>query len=150
MENIHEVCGEPVADIIVSHSNLHGIMIEGDIIPTLIDELPIIAVMAAFADGQTVIRDAAELKVKESDRIAVMTENLSAMGVDITPTDDGMIINGGKTPCGAQIQSHLDHRIAMSFAVAALASDGETEIIGSDCVNISYPTFYNDLFNLSK
>ena len=150
MENIHEVCGEPVADIIVSHSNLHGIMIEGDIIPTLIDELPIIAVMAAFADGQTVIRDAAELKVKESDRIAVMTETLSAMGVDITPTDDGMIINGGKTPCGAQIQSHLDHRIAMSFAVAALASDGETEIIGSDCVNISYPTFYNDLFNLSK
>lgn len=150
LENIHEVCGEPVADIIVSHSNLHGTVVEGDIIPTLIDELPIIAVMAAFAKGQTIIRDAAELKVKESDRIAVMTENLSAMGVDITATDDGMIINGGQTPHGAVIQSHLDHRIAMSFAVAALASDGETEIIGSDCVNISYPTFYNDLFNLSK
>lgn len=149
LENVREICGEPVADIVVRHSSLHGTIIEGDIIPTLIDELPVIAVMAAFADGQTVIRDAAELKVKESDRIAVMTENLSAMGVDITATDDGMIINGGKTPHGAAIQSHLDHRIAMSFAVAALASDGETEIIGSDCVNISYPTFYNDLFKLA-
>ena len=149
LENVREICGEPVADIVVRHSSLHGTSIEGDIIPTLIDELPVIAVMAAFADGQTVIRDAAELKVKESDRIAVMTENLSAMGVDITATDDGMIINGGKTPHGAAIQSHLDHRIAMSFAVAALASDGETEIIGSNCVNISYPTFYSDLFKLA-
>ena len=141
LENIREVCGEPVADMVVQHSSLHGTIIEGDIIPTLIDELPIIAIMAAFADGQTIIRDAAELKVKESDRITVMTENLRAMGVDITATDDGMIINGGKTPHGAKIQSHLDHRIAMSFAVASLASDGETEIIGSECVDISYPTF---------
>ena len=150
LENIRDVCGEPVADVVVRHSSLHGTVIEGDIIPTLIDELPIIAVMAAFAEGQTIIRDAAELKVKESDRIAVMAENLGAMGVDITPTADGMIINGGKTPHGALIQSHLDHRIAMSFAVAALASDGETEIIGSDCVNISYPTFYQDLFKLAE
>lgn len=150
LENVRDVCGEPVADIVVRHSILHGTVVEGEIIPTLIDELPIIAVMAAFADGQTIIRDAAELKVKESNRIAVMAENLSAMCVDITPTDDGMIIDGGKTPLGAQIQSHLDHRIAMSFAVAALASDGETEIIGSDCVNISYPTFYQDLFKLAE
>ena len=150
LENVHEVCGVPVADIIVRHSSLHGTVVEGAIIPTLIDELPIIAIMAAFAEGQTIIRDAAELKVKESDRIAVMSENLTAMGVDVTPTNDGMIINGGKTPHGAQIQSHLDHRIAMSFAVAALASGGETEIIGSDCVNISYPTFYRDLFQLAK
>lgn len=149
LENIHDVCGEPVADIVVRNSALHGTIVEGAIIPSLIDELPIIAVMAAFAEGQTIIRDAAELKVKESDRIAVMTENLSAMGVDITPTEDGMIINGGKMPHGAVIQSHLDHRIAMSFAVAALASDGETEIIGSDCVNISYPTFYQDLIRLA-
>ena len=149
LENVREVCGEPVADLIVRHSELHGTVIEGDIIPTLIDEIPVIAVMAAFANGQTIIRDAAELKVKESDRIAVMVENLSAMGVDIIGTDDGMIINGGTTPHGAKIQSHLDHRIAMSFAVAALASEGETEIIGSDCVNISYPTFYNDLFKLA-
>lgn len=149
-ENIREICGEPVADIIVRHSSLHGTVVEGDIIPTLIDELPIIAVMAAFAEGQTIIRDAAELRVKESDRISVMAENLSVMGVDITPTTDGMIINGGRTPRGARIQSHMDHRIAMSFAVAALASDGETDIIGSDCVNISYPTFYQDLFKLAK
>lgn len=149
LENIHDVCGEPVADIVVRSSSLHGTVVEGPIIPTLIDELPIIAVMAAFAEGQTIIRDAAELKVKESDRIAVMAENLSAMGVDITPTEDGMIINGGKMPHGAKIQSHMDHRIAMSFAVAALASDGETEIVGSDCVNISYPTFYQDLFTLA-
>lgn len=149
LENIHDVCGEPVADIVVRNSALHGTIVEGAIIPSLIDELPIIAVMAAFAEGQTIIRDAAELKVKESDRIAVMAENLSAMGVDITPTEDGMIINGGKMPHGAVIQSHLDHRIAMSFAVAALASDGETEIIGSDCVNISYPTFYQDLLRLA-
>ncbi len=150
LENIREVCGEPVADIVVRHSSLHGTIIEGEIIPTLIDEIPIIAVMASFAEGQTIIRDAAELKVKESDRIAVMTENLTAMGVDITATDDGMIINGGTTPHGADIHSHFDHRIAMSFAVAALASDGETKIIGSECVNISYPTFYDDLFKLSK
>lgn len=150
LENIREICGEPVADIIVRHSSLHGTVVEGDIIPTLIDELPIIAVMAAFAEGQTIIRDAAELRVKESDRISVMAENLSVMGVDITPTTDGMIINGGRTPRGARIQSHMDHRIAMSFAVAALASDGETDIIGSDCVNISYPTFYQDLFKLAK
>ena len=149
LENIHDVCGEPVADIVVRNSALHGTIVEGAIIPSLIDELPIIAVMAAFAEGQTIIRDAAELKVKESDRIAVMAENLSAMGVDITPTEDGMIINGGKMPHGAVIQSHLDHRIAMSFAVAALASDGETEIAGSDCVNISYPTFYQDLLRLA-
>lgn len=150
LENIHDVCGEPVADVIVRSSSLHGTVIEGDIIPALIDEIPIIAVMAAFAEGQTIIRDAAELKVKESDRISVMTENLSAMGIDITATDDGMVIFGGKMPHGAVIDSHLDHRIAMSFAVAALASDGETQIIGSDCVNISYPTFYQDLLKLAQ
>ena len=119
LENIREICGEPVADIIVRHSSLHGTVVEGDIIPTLIDELPIIAVMAAFAEGQTIIRDAAELRVKESDRISVMAENLSVMGVDITPTTDGMIINGGRTPRGARIQSHMDHRIAMSFAAVS-------------------------------
>lgn len=137
--------GEPVADLLIKSSPLHGITIGGDIIPTLIDELPIIAVMAAFAEGTTVIRDAAELKVKESDRIAVMTENLSAMGCDITAAEDGMIINGGKQLRGAVIDSHLDHRIAMSFAVAAMAADGETEIRDADCVKISYPDFYHDL-----
>lgn len=137
--------GEPVADLLVRSSRLHGITIGGDIIPTLIDELPVIAVMAAAAEGTTVIKDAAELKVKESDRIAVMTENLSAMGCDITAAVDGMIIHGGHELHGAVIDSHSDHRIAMSFAVAAMIADGETEIRDADCVRISYPDFYHDM-----
>lgn len=142
--------GEPTADLLVRTSSLQGCIIEGDLIPTLIDELPIIAVMACFAEGTTVIRDAAELKVKESDRIAVMTENLTAMGAKVTATDDGMIIEGGHTLHGAVVDSHLDHRIAMSFAVAALNADGETEILGADCVNISYPAFYRDLLKIQQ
>ncbi len=140
--------GEPTADILVRTSSLKGTTIEGAIIPTLIDELPIIAVMACFAEGTTVIKDAAELKVKESNRIAVMVNNLSLMGADIIETEDGMIINGGKTLHGAAIDSHLDHRIAMSFAVCGMASDGETKILGSECVNISYPEFYDDMGRL--
>ena len=147
-ENRHLVSGEPVCDLIVSSSSLHGITIEGDIIPTLIDELPVIAVMAAFAEGTTVIRDAAELKVKETNRIDTICENLSAMGADVTPTEDGLIIQGGKALHAAKIFSHLDHRIAMSFAVAALACDGTTEIIDGECVNISYSGFYEDLERL--
>ena len=124
-------------------------MIQGSLIPKLIDEIPIIAIMACFAKGQTVIKDAQELKVKESNRIDVMVRNLSAMGADITATDDGMIIEGGHPLHGAAvIDSHLDHRIAMSFAIAGLNADGDTEILGSDCVNISYPTFYQDLAGL--
>lgn len=140
--------GEPVADLLVRSSRLHGITIGGDIIPTLIDELPVIAVMAAAAEGTTLIKDAAELKVKESDRIAVTTENLSAMGCDITAAEDGMIIHGGHELHGAVIDSHLDHRIAMSFAVAAMIADGETEIRDADCVKISYPDFYHDMEKL--
>ena len=142
--------GEPTADLLVRSSTLHGITIGGEIIPTLIDELPIIAIMAAFADGTTIIKDAAELKVKESDRIAVMTDNLSRMGCDITATDDGMIIKGGKPLHGAVIDSYLDHRIAMSFAIASLASEGTMTIQGEECVNISYPTFYEDLNRLKQ
>lgn len=140
--------GEPAADITVKTSDLKGCVIEGALIPKLIDEIPIIAIMACFAKGQTIIKDAQELKVKESNRIDVMVQNLSAMGADITATDDGMIINGGKPLHGAVIDSHLDHRIAMSFAIAGLNADGDTEILGSDCVNISYPTFYRDLASL--
>lgn len=138
--------GEPSADLLVRHSSLHGVTIEGSLIPTLIDELPMAAVLAAFAEGTTVIRDAAELKVKESDRIATVTENLLAMDGDVTPTADGMIIRGGSPLHGAVINSHLDHRIAMSFAVAALAADGESRIRGANCVDISFPGFY-DYFN---
>lgn len=137
--------GEPTADLLVRSSSLHGITIEGDIIPTLIDELPIINIMAAAAEGTTIIKDAAELKVKESNRIDVMVESLSAMGADITGTDDGMIIHGGKPLHGTVIDSHLDHRIAMSFSIAALLADGETTIKGRELVEISYPSFYDDL-----
>ena len=142
--------GEPTADILVRSSALHGTVIGGAIIPTLIDELPMIAAMACFAEGETVIKDAAELKVKESNRIDVMVRNLIAMGADVTETEDGMIIHGGKPLHGAVVDSHKDHRIAMTFAVAALAADGETEIIDADCVDISYPAFYEELEKLTK
>ena len=142
--------GEPVADILVRTSSLHATDIHGDIIPTLIDELPMIAAMACFAEGDTIIRDAAELKVKESNRIAVMAENLSAMGADVEETVDGMIIHGGKPLHGATIDSHLDHRIAMTFAITAALAEGETEILGAECVNISYPDFYQDLNKLAQ
>lgn len=145
LSNVKDDIGEPVADITVSTTALHGCVIEGDIIPKLIDEIPMIAVMAAFAEGTTIIKDAQELKVKESNRIDVMVNNLSAMGVDIEGTDDGMIIRGGRPLHGAAIDSKLDHRIAMSFAIAGGLAEGDTEILGAECVNISYPTFYRDL-----
>lgn len=141
--------GESRADLLVRYSHLKGTVIEGDIIPTLIDEIPMIAIMAAFADGQTVIRDAAELKVKETNRIDTVTAGLKAMGADITPTDDGMIIEGTGHLNGASIQSYLDHRIAMAFSVAGLASDSETQIVDSQCVDVSYPEFYATLNSVS-
>lgn len=142
--------GEPTADILVRSSSLKGITISGAVIPTLIDELPMIAAMACFAEGETIIKDAAELKVKESNRIAVMTENLKAMGADVEETEDGMIIRGGKLLHGAVIDSKLDHRIAMTFAIVGICADGETEILGAECVNISYPQFYEDLKQLKE
>lgn len=155
--------GEPVADLLVRSSSLHGTVIEGSLIPTLIDEIPMIAVMAAFAEGETIIRDAAELKVKESDRIRTVTENLLAMDADVIPTDDGMLINSltdhprSYGLHAARIDSFLDHRIAMSFAIAALAAapgtgplPEETIIKDGSCVNISYPSFYEDLEKLMR
>lgn len=140
--------GEPTADLLVKYSSLKGTIIGGALIPTLIDELPVIAVLAALAEGTTIIRDAAELKVKESNRIDTVAAALTAMGAHVQATDDGMIIDGGYPLHGAVVDSHLDHRIAMSFAVAALAADGETEITGADCVRISYPDFYETLHRL--
>ena len=145
-----EDSGEPAADLLVRSSSLHGTVIEGAIIPTLIDELPMIAAMACFAEGETVIRDAAELKVKESNRLEVMVKNLAAMGADVTETEDGMIIRGGRPLHGAVVDSRLDHRIAMTFAVAGLCAEGETEVLGSECVDISYPEFYRDLERLAS
>lgn len=146
--NEHTVSGEPVADILVKSSSLHGAVIQGEIIPTLIDELPIIAVMAAFAESDTVIKDAQELKVKESDRIASVTENLTAMGADVVPAEDGMTIHGGRPLQGARIRTYGDHRIAMAFAVAGLNADGVTSFDDENCVTVSYPSFYEDINKL--
>ena len=140
--------GEPAADLEIRSAPLHGTVIEGDLIPTLIDELPVIAVLASGAEGDTVIRDASELRVKESDRLTIITENLTAMGASVEPLEDGMIIHGGKPLHGAVLDSHNDHRIAMSFAIAALAAAGNTQIRDAECVNISYPGFYRDLNEL--
>lgn len=141
---------EPTADLLVRTSQLHGTTIEGSLIPSLIDEIPMIAVMAAAAEGTTVIKDAQELKVKETDRIATVTEGLQAMGADITPTEDGMIIRGGQPLHGAQINSYLDHRIAMAFSIAGLIAKGTTFIGNSNCVDVSYPTFFETLRSLSQ
>ena len=140
--------GEPTADLLVRYSALHGTTVEGDIIPTLIDELPVIAVMAAFAEVTTIIRDAAELKVKETNRIDTVAQNLRAMGGNVTPTDDGMIIEGTGALKGAHINSHLDHRIAMAFAIAGLAAEGDTVIGDSQCVDVSYPAFFETIAQL--
>lgn len=141
------------ADILVKYSKLHGdenkeFVIGGADIPTMIDELPVVAVLAATADCTTIIKDAAELKVKESNRIDSVVNNLKAMGCDVDATDDGMIIRGGKPLCGATIDAHADHRLAMSFAIAALGAEGETIITDEKCVDISYPTFFSDLRSL--
>lgn len=140
--------GEPTADILVKTSSLKGCTIEGSIIPTLIDEIPMIAVMSAFAEGTTIIKDASELKVKETNRIDTVVSNLNAMGANITPTDDGMIIEGTGHLRGTDIESYLDHRIAMAFAIAGLAADGETKIHNSQCVDVSYPEFFETLHKI--
>lgn len=140
--------GEAITDILVRTSKLHGTTISGDIIPTLIDEIPIIAIMAAAAEGTTIIKDAAELKVKETNRIETVVDNLKAMGCDIIATDDGMIIHGGKTLHGSTIHTLLDHRIAMAFSIAALIAEDTTRILDSKCVDVSYPTFYDSFENL--
>ena len=152
LENVDESM-EPHADLHVRYSRLHGnangrFELSGKIIPTMIDELPIFAVAAATADCTTVIKDAAELKVKESNRIDAIVNNLKAMGADIEATDDGMIINGGSPLHAADIECFADHRIAMSFAIAALVAEGDTRILDDKCVGISYPTFFKDLNTL--
>lgn len=144
------VGGEPAADILVKHSPLKAVTVGGSIIPTLIDEIPMIAVMAAFANGTTVIKDAAELKVKETNRIDTVCENLKAMGADVTPMPDGMIIRGQGRLKGAAANSYLDHRIAMAFAIAGLAAEGATVIEGSQCVDVSYPSFFETLRGLKQ
>ncbi len=144
---------EPAADLLVRYAPLRGLTVEGDIIPTLIDEIPILSVAAAMAEGTTVIKDAAELKVKESDRILTVTKMLRHFGVDITPTDDGFIIEGGKPIVydnNGPIESYLDHRIAMSAAIVTLLCDRSVPIDDFSCVSISFPTFEKLLDTLSN
>ena len=150
LENVHISAGETVADITVRSSSLKGTTVGGDIIPRLIDELPIIAVAAVFADGQTVIKDAQELKVKETNRIRAVVDEFNKCGIDITETDDGMIINGGKSIHGANFKTYGDHRMAMSLTVLAQLADGESTLDDSDCACVSYPTFFDDFYKLGK
>jgi len=142
MENRKEVNGEPIADIRVYHSKLHGATFKGDIIVRMIDEIPLLAVAATQAEGETVIRDAKELRVKETDRIAAMTQELRKMDAEVEPLEDGMVISGNQKLRGAECESHGDHRIAMSVAVAALIADGDTVISDIDCVETSFPGFW--------
>ena len=147
---IRQDTAEPVADLLVRYAPLHGVTIGGSVTPALIDEIPVLAVMAACAEGTTYIKDAAELKVKETDRIDTITKGLSAMGCSVVPQNDGMIIEGdsGSPLTGSAIKTYGDHRIAMAFSVAALAARGETVIDDEHCVDVSYPGFYRDLESL--
>lgn len=146
-ENMREVAGEPVADLRVRYRQrangapLQACKINGNLIPRLIDEVPILAVAATFAQGTTTIRDAAELRVKESDRIAVMAAQLNQMGARITEHPDGMDITGETPLTGTEVDSHTDHRIAMSLAIAALTARGTTQIQRAEAAAISYPSF---------
>jgi 3-phosphoshikimate 1-carboxyvinyltransferase len=145
LENQREVAGEPVADLRVRHSLLKGCTIAGDLIPRLIDEIPILAVAATFATGTTVIRDAEELRVKESDRISVMATQLNLMGASITELPDGMEIVGGQSLVGTEVDSFTDHRIAMSLAIAALNAQGTTTVHRAEAAAVSYPEFVETL-----
>ena len=141
---------EAIADLHIKSQNLHGATFGGDIIPAMIDEIPALAALACFAEGETIIKDAEELKVKESNRIKVMVEELSKMGAQIEETEDGMIIHGKHSLHSAQIDSHKDHRIAMTFSILSRAIGQDLAIIDKDCVKISYPNFYEHLHSLSS
>ncbi|MDN5361377.1 MAG: 3-phosphoshikimate 1-carboxyvinyltransferase [Moorella sp. (in: firmicutes)] len=143
-----ETGGEPAGRIRVSSSGLRGLEIGGSLIPRLIDEIPVLAVAAALAEGETSIRDAAELKVKESDRITLVAGELARMGADITPRSDGFLITGRSHLRGAVVDSHGDHRLAMALAVAGLVATGTTVIRGAECMAVSYPGFTADLARL--
>lgn len=143
--------GEPVADLLIrGGSPLKGVSAGGSIIPNIIDEIPVLAVAAAFAQGETTIRDAGELRVKESDRIAAMAGELCKMGAGVEELPDGLRIRGGRPLTGAVVESHGDHRIAMALAVAGLAATGETMVHGAEAVNISFPGFMNSLRQLRQ
>ncbi len=140
--NPRELSGEPVADVLVRSSQLRGIEIGGSVVPRAIDEFPVVSVAASFAEGTTTIRDARELRVKETDRIAAMTSELSALGAKVEAREDGMVIEGIEGLRGGGVTSHGDHRIAMSMAVAALRAGGEVTIEDTGCTATSFPNFW--------
>lgn len=143
--NEREFGGEPIADLVVRPSALQGVTVGGAIVPNLIDEIPILAVAAACAEGRTEIRDARELRVKETDRIDAMARNLRALGAAVEELEDGLIIDGGRPLQGAIVPSFDDHRIAMSMGVAGLVAHGETTIEDPHCADISFPGFWEAL-----
>jgi 3-phosphoshikimate 1-carboxyvinyltransferase len=147
--NQREVSGEPVADILVRSSGLKGVNISGSVIPRAIDEFPAICVAAASAEGLTTIRNANELRVKETDRITAMAGNLRSLGVQVTECDDGMDINGSERLLGGEVDSFGDHRIAMSLSVAALVTSSGMTVKDTDCVATSFPNFFQLLEKVS-
>jgi 3-phosphoshikimate 1-carboxyvinyltransferase len=142
--------GEPLADIVVESSELKGIEVGGDIIPRLIDEIPVLAVAGCVAKGKTIIRDAGELRVKESDRIATVASELSRLGAKMEPLPDGMVIYGGRVLSGTEVDSHFDHRLAMSMAIAGLIAKGETTIKHAQAAQVSYPNFWQTLLSVTS
>ncbi len=149
VENVREDGNEPSADLIAESSELRGIEIGGDIIPRVIDEIPALAMAASRASGRTVVRDAQELRVKESDRIAETVNGLSSLGAEIHETEDGMVIEGGFALRGTTVASGGDHRIAMTMAIAGLVAEGETTIQDSEAADVSYPSFWDALGSLT-
>jgi 3-phosphoshikimate 1-carboxyvinyltransferase len=141
---------EPLADIVVESSELKGIEVGGHIITRLIDEIPVLAVAGCIARGKTVIRGAGELRVKESDRIATVVSELSRLGAKIEPLTDGIVIYGGRPLLGTEVDSHFDHRLAMSLAIAGLIAKGETTIKHAQAAQVSYPTFWQTLDQILK
>ena len=150
LDNVKDVSGEPVADIEITTSKLNSTSFGKETVPSLIDEIPIIVLAATQAEGKTVISGAKELKVKESNRIHAVASQLNKMGADIEETDDGFIVNGPTKLKGATVESFDDHRIAMMLSVAGLIAEGETEIVNSDCVKISFANFYEVLKKICK
>lgn len=149
LENEHDDLGEPAADIVVDSSDLQGVEIAGDLIPRVIDELPVLSLAACYARGTTVIRDASELRVKESDRIRATVDGLTRLGADVQELEDGMLIRGGRKLTGTTCRSFGDHRIAMTMGIAGLLADGETTVTGAGDAAISYPAFWDTIKSLT-
>jgi 3-phosphoshikimate 1-carboxyvinyltransferase len=150
LENGREEGGEPLADLVVKTSHLEGVEVGGEIVPSLIDEVPVLVVVATQARGRTIIKGAGELRVKESDRIAFTTRELNRMGAGIEELPDGFIIQGPTHLKGVEVDSRGDHRLAMALAVAALVARGDTTILGAEAADVSYPGFFQTLQQLGK